>query len=441
MRDVNAGGGKNANARSALSTLPTPQTKGLTMFRLQAVTAPVHQQVRQIGLATRLARLVLGQDPGQDPGQHAGQSRPAEPDLAPLLAPSAQPLGPASAQVLLPRAAMSAVTPIKAIGDAIQGVTADFLRRNLADLFAVDPSTYFRVEAVCFHESDALKPHLRDFFRRPPAAVARHVAILMRQVPGAADMLDLSSLGRVFKVSAATASPQDEPCDGYPGTTLLVFDGPELPLTIEFIGDYAERAPAAAPAAAPPGQAADPAQAPAPLAVVHSRKPGSAASAEGDDDDKDMSTTRVAPPRLTPKAHGDDDDGPASTRVAPRRAAQPQPKPLLILKLREVGQAERSLPIHERDLPLHIGREVGDTCLHLSPDSFVSRNHLVLQRYRHSSRLLQIDNKGRNGTFNAQGELPEQIGYVVGQDQWLSLGGALGDDGTLKIRFEEPSAA
>ena len=263
MRDVNAGGCKNANARSALSTLPTPQTKGLTMFRLQAVAAPVHHQARQIGLATRLARLVLG----QDPGQQAGSIRPAEPDLAPLLAPSAQPVGPASAQVLLPRAALSAVTPIKAIGDAIQGVTADFLRRNLADLYAVDPSTYFRVEAVCFHETEALKPHLRDFFRRPPAAVARHVAILMRQVPGAADMLDLSSLGRVFKVSAATASPQDEPCDGYPGTTLLVFDGPELPLTIEFIGDYAERAPAAAFAAAQPSQAADPA--PAPSAAPH----------------------------------------------------------------------------------------------------------------------------------------------------------------------------
>lgn len=263
MRDVNAGGGKNANARSALSTLPTPQTKGLTMFRLQAVAAPVHHLARQISLATRLARLVLG----QDPGQQAGSIRPAEPDLAPLLAPSAQPVGPASAQVLLPRAAMSAVTPIKAIGDAIQGVTADFLRRNLADLYAVDPSTYFRVEAVCFHETEALKPHLRDFFRRPPAAVARHVAILMRQVPGAADMLDLSSLGRVFKVSAATASPQDEPCDGYPGTTLLVFDGPELPLTIEFIGDYAERAPAAAFAAAQPSQAADPA--PAPSAAPH----------------------------------------------------------------------------------------------------------------------------------------------------------------------------
>ena len=54
---------------------------------------------------------------------------------------------------------------------------------------------------------------------------------------------------------------------------------------------------------------------------------------------------------------------------------------------------------------------------------------------------MQIDNKGRNGTFNAKGELPEQIGYVVGQDQWLSLGGALGDDGTLKIRFDEASAA
>ena len=107
-----------------------------------------------------------------------------------------------------------------------------------------------------------------------------------------------------------------------------------------------------------------------------------------------MPTTRVAPPRLPPKAHGDDDDGPASTRVAPRRSAPPPPKPLLLLKLREVGQAERSLPIHERDLPLHIGRDVGDTCLHLSPDSFVSRNHLVLQRYRHSSRLLQIDNQG-----------------------------------------------
>ena len=142
------------------------------MFRLQAVAAPVNHQVRQIGLATRLARLVLGQDPGRDPAQHGGPRRPAEPDLAPMLAPSTQPVGPASAQVLLPRAAMSAVTPIKAIGDAIQGVTADFLRRNLADLYAVDPRTYFRVEAVCFHETEALKPHLRDFFRRPPAAVA-----------------------------------------------------------------------------------------------------------------------------------------------------------------------------------------------------------------------------------------------------------------------------
>ena len=119
------------------------------------------------------------------------------------------------------------------------------MRCNLQFLHETDARNYFRVDAVCIHETEALRPYLRDFFKLSDGQRNRLVASLMSQEAGAAEMLDVSRLSKVYMAPAAAEH------DGFAGNVLMVFDGPELPVTIEFIGDYAERAPAPVPTPQP----------------------------------------------------------------------------------------------------------------------------------------------------------------------------------------------
>ena len=128
---------------------------------------------------------------------------------------------------------------------------------------------------------------------------------------------------------------------------------------------------------------------------------------------------------------------PDTTRLAHRHDPSP-PLPVLVLTVRIAGRQDRLFPLHDHLFPLTVGRHIGEQSLGLPANPLVSRNHLVLLRYRRNANLLQIQNPSRNGTFNTQGRLPEDIGYVVGKDQWLSLGGAVGEDDTVQIRVCAP---
>ena len=340
-------------------------------------------------------------------------------------------------RLLVPKAGMAVVSPMRALGDAIRTATAEFMRCNLQFLHEADARNYFRVDAVCIHETEALRPYLRDFFKLSDGQRNRLVASLMSQEAGAAEMLDVSRLSKVYMASAAAEH------DGFAGNVLMVFDGPELPVTIEFIGDYAERAPAPVPT---PQPGMPPAHWPAglttpdatagddtPLARTSPRTSPHADLADFAGTDPD--TTRIARPSAPPTEAMTHD--PDTTRLAHRHDPSP-PLPVLVLTVRIAGRQDRLFPLHDHLFPLTVGRHIGEQSLDLPANPLVSRNHLVLLRYRRNAKLLQIQNPSRNGTFNTQGRLPEDIGYVVGKDQWLSLGGAVGEDDTVQIRVCAP---
>ena len=369
--------------------------------------------VVQQALST-LMRMLRGPAPAAMQGQAAALTvTDADPPATP---------GP---RLLVPKAGLAAVSPMRALGDAIRTATADFMRRNVQFLYEADARNYFRVDAVCIHETEALRAYLRDFFKLSDGQRNRLVASLMSQEAGAAEMLDVSRLSKVYLAPAAADN------DGFAGNVLMVFDGPELPVTIEFIGDYAERAPGPVPAHPPAAPVA-------PIATVDDdtpvarAKPGAGLAGFADDD---LATTRIAraPAPLAGVATDDAD----TTRLA-RRNDPPPPLPVLVLTVRIAGRQDRQFPLHDHLFPLTVGRHVGEQSLGLPANPLVSRNHLVLLRYRRNANLLQIQNPSRNGTFNTQGRLPEDIGYVVGKDQWLSLGGAVGEDDTVQIRVCAP---
>ena len=208
----------------------------------ELAATPSPAVVRQIFNA--VMRAVRGPAPAAMQAQAPGLAAPrAATDLTVTEA-TTPPAKPAP-RLLVPKASMAAVSPMRALGDAIRTATAEFMRCNLQFLHEADARNYFRVDAVCIHETEALRPYLRDFFKLSDGQRNRLVASLMSQEAGAAEMLDVSRLSKVYMAPAAAEH------DGFAGNVLMVFDGPELPVTIEFIGDYAERAPAPVPTPQP----------------------------------------------------------------------------------------------------------------------------------------------------------------------------------------------
>ena len=345
-------------------------------------------------------------------GRHGPQPVRASPTI-----PGAAEPGDLAMPALRAEPALGGPTPFQSLGDAFRQVTADFLRGYMRLLHAEDPSNYFRVDVICLHETEAARPYLKEFLRLPDGARRRYVASLMGKVDGAKDMLDLSRL------SAVHALPAAEPVDGFARSVLLVFDGAEVPLTIEFIGEFAEREVPPEVAAAVPPKAATVARPQAPRA-------------EADAHDAHLEAATPLP-QAQPV-----DDEPCADPFGPTPLASPprvdKPLPVLMLTLRLPGRDDCSFPVFERDLPLPIGRVIGRADAGLPADSFVSRTHLLLNQYHATKGLLLLEDRSSNGTWDRQGKKASRFSYVLGQDQWLSLGGQAHAPRTAQLRVAQP---
>lgn len=354
-----------------------------------------------------------------------GRHGPPMMPTSPTIPRSADP-GPIAMPTLRGEPVLGGPTPFESLDDAFRQVTAEFLRGYMRLLHAEDPSNYFRVDVICLHETEAARPYLKEFLRMPDNVGRRYVASLMGKVEGARDMLDLSRL------SAVHALPAAEPVDGFARSVLLVFDGAEVPLTIEFIGEFAEREPL--PEVAPPAP---------PKAPTITRPQAPQAAQTHQTPHAEAKTIDAYPDAATPipVARALDDE-PSADPFGPTPLASPpridKPLPVLMLTLRVQGQADRVFPVYEHDLPLPIGRFIGQAEAGLPADSFVSRTHLLLSQYHATKGLLVMEDRSSNGTWDRQGKTASRFSYVLGQGQWLSLGGQAHAPRTAQLRLVQP---
>ena len=49
-----------------------------------------------------------------------------------------------------------------------------------------------------------------------------------------------------------------------------------------------------------------------------------------------------------------------------------------------------------------------------------------------------LEDRSSNGTWDRQGKKESRFGYVLGQDQWLSLGGQAHAPRTAQLRVVQP---
>lgn len=360
---------------------------------------PLHRPTRAGAMLRKFKRIlaaVLGMETHM-PATHAEPAIPEPDDTAPTLP-----------QVLRPEISVGTSSLNQGLGEAIQQAIKDFVRKHVQPIHTLDASIYFRLDAVCIHETEAARPHLKSFFQMAERLRIRFLMALIRNAHGANAMLDATRLASVSCV------PMQGPLDGFAGTVLMVFERAELPLTIEFIGEFEEREPAAELPAAP-------ASTPTP-ATLQSPAPHVQPMFDNFVESGMESTTTLYTP---PTALGGEVTGFESTPLAPSFTSGPEP--VLMLTMRLQGRADRSYPVYERDLPLAIGRHVGQIDAMLPTDCFVSRTHLVLLQIHAGKSLLIFEDRSTNGSWDRSGRKATRFGYVLGQDGWLSLGGKPGE--------------
>lgn len=288
---------------------------------------------------------------------------------------------------------------LESLATAMTEATSRFVNKRVRVLWLEDPTSRFQVEAVCFHVGTAARSMMKDFIELPATPKLRFVTGRMSRASGAKEMLVLDQLASVF------IAPKDSPNEEYALRTLLICEGAEVELKIEFIGNYINVEPAPVP---------------------------------------EVGTTHVddtfVPSPGTPLAKSIDrwDDAAASS-VTPLAAVRVRaPAPILLATIRETGGDETHFEIFERDLPAVIGRRVCNASSGLAADTFVSDCHLVIAKFLQHRGLLTIENRGRNGTWDRREKKPSSFGYLCSDDEWLSLGGEFNTPRTAQVKFKTP---
>jgi len=298
---------------------------------------------------------------------------------------------------------------LQAFNNALTDATASFIRDYVAPLHAEDRKAGFLLRSIEVAIPDDKLPALRVIAEMPAETRNRIAQTRCLKAPGAKEQLVFDQFYGLNVVASDTL------VDGFLLRALVASESSRLNLTFRFSGDYTSL----------PDTIAD--LIPDETAIPFERKPLEVVRNEGPG-------TKIRSPRPA-------DTGMHTTLRMPRGDSR---QPLFYVTILEKA-GEQRVPVDLGMLPLTIGAAPKhgrgitihpERCTGAGGERYISGEHLELIEYNPTTRLLYVNNKGQNGTYEGGIRLSDRFTLNPASKKTLSLGGPEGEEGVAQVRIE-----
>ena len=298
---------------------------------------------------------------------------------------------------------------LQAFNNALTDATASFIRDYVAPLHAEDRNTGFLLRSIEVAIPDDKLPALRVIAEMPAETRNRIAQTRCLKAPGAKEQLVFEQFYGLNVVASDTL------VDGFLLRALVASESSRLNLTFRFSGDYTSLPDTIADLI--PDETVIPFER-KPLELVRNEGPGTTIRSPRRDDTGMHTTIRM--PR------GDSKQPLFYITILEKTGEQRVPVDLGMLPL-TIGAA----PKHGRDITIHPER-----CAGAGGERYISGEHLELIEYNPTTRLLYVNNKGQNGTYEGGTRLSDRFTLNPAGRKTLSLGGPEGEEGVAQVRIE-----